>query len=221
MSASKIFELIIANKDYVPLYSAMIATFAFLFSIFSFVIANVVSLIRSKKDKECSDKRYEEQRKQYEERLSEEKRRREEDKREANEKNRVSEEPYLVFKESKVVGCKYADQMIINFVFINKGRGSAYEIVPDVDCSVRTIDNKDIKIYRNGPVEDPIATVGEKFEVKWSYISKEKYNFRMNPTITFKDASGRKYKQTYEVDIVDENGNANIINYAKPQLLEQ
>lgn len=35
------------------------------------------------------------------------------------------------------------------------------------------------------------------------------------------DASGRKYKQTYCIDIVDRFGNANIINYAQPELCEK
>ena len=41
---------------------------------------------------------------------------------------------------------------------------------------------------------------------------------RMMPTIKFKDASGREYKQTYCIDIIDRIGNANIINYAHPEL---
>lgn len=42
----------------------------------------------------------------------------------------------------------------------------------------------------------------------------------MTPEIRFKDASGRKYKQTYNIDIVDRLGKANIINYAQPKLCE-
>jgi len=80
-----------------------IRTGAFLFSILSFVISNVISKNRAKKDKQISDARYEEQKKQYEERLSEERKRREEDKRDMEERRRLSERPYLVYKRSEIV----------------------------------------------------------------------------------------------------------------------
>ena len=76
------------------------------------------------------------------------------------------------------------------------------------------------KIYRSTPVEDPIATVGEKFVTKWSYDSVEKGEFSFKPQLTYQDASGRKYIQTYEINIIDDDGNANIINFAKPELCE-
>jgi len=104
--------------------------------------------------------------------------------------------------------------------FLNKGRGSAYEIVPDLICIGKTVDGKKIELYRFEAVEDPIATVGEMFVISWNYETEQRVMFRMNPTIKFRDASGRKYKQTYCIDIIDKLGNANIINYAQPELCE-
>ena len=157
----------------------------------------------------------------YEERLVEEQRRREEDKQYMEEKNRISEEPYLVFKSSKIVPPPTSGQIVICMEFLNKGRGSAYDIVPDTKCTVQTSTMEEFELYRFGAVMDPIAMVGEVFVVNWSYISEEKLMFRMTPTIKFRDASGRLYKQTYCIDIVDKNGDANIINYAQPELIEE
>ena len=93
MTIKEFLQLVIEYKDYAPLYSALVATGALFFSVLSFIISNIVSKNRAKRDKIISDVRYEEQRKQYEERLDEERRRREEDKRVAEEKLRVSEQP--------------------------------------------------------------------------------------------------------------------------------
>lgn len=54
-----------------------------------------------------------------------------------------------------------------------------------------------------------------------SYDKDEKDFFRMTPTIKFEDASGRKYKQTFCIDIGDRLGNGVIINYAQPELCEE
>ena len=218
MTIKEILQWVIEHKDYAPLYSAMVATGALAFSILSSIISNIISKNRAKKDKIISDSRYEEQREQYEERLKEERKQREEDKRETEEKLRVSEEPYLVFKNSKVNFDSASEKVEIQMEFLNKGRGSAYEISPDVECKANTPDMKEIQLYRCSVISDPIAMVGELFVVIWCYESKEKLMLRMMPTIKFKDASGREYKQTYCIDIIDRIGNANIINYAHPEL---
>lgn len=98
MTIKEFLQWVIEHKDYAPLYSSLVATGAFLFSILSFIISNIVSKNRAKSDKIISDARYEEQRKQYEERLDEERRRRKEDKREAEEKLRLSENHVLYLK---------------------------------------------------------------------------------------------------------------------------
>lgn len=79
MTIKEFLQWVIEHRDYAPLYSSLVATGAFVFSVLSFVISGIVSKNRVKKDKIISDARYEEQRKQYEERLSEERKRREED----------------------------------------------------------------------------------------------------------------------------------------------
>ena len=172
MTIKEILQWVIEHKDYAPLYSAMVATGALAFSILSFIISNIISKNRAKKDKIISDSRYEEQREQYEERLKEERKQREEDKRETEEKLRVSEEPYLVFKNSKVNFDSASEKVEIQMEFLNKGRGSAYEISPDVECKANTPDMKEIQLYRCSVISDPIAMVGELFVVIWCYEAK-------------------------------------------------
>ena len=121
MTIKEFLQWVIEHKDYAPLYSSLVATGAFLFSILSFIISNIVSKNRAKSDKIISDARYEEQRKQYEERLDEERRRRKEDKREAEEKLRLSEKPRFVFKNSKVVSNSHSENILLRMEFINKG----------------------------------------------------------------------------------------------------
>ncbi len=218
MTIKEFLQWVIEHKEYAPLYSSLVATGALLFSVLSFIISNIVSKSRAKKDKIISDARYEEQRKQYEERLNEERKQREEDKREAEEKLRVSEEPYLVFKNSKIVSDSTSEQTILRMEFLNKGRGAAYCIIPDLECTAKRMNMTEFTIRRSEPVQDPIAMVGETFVMVMSYDKDEKDFFRMTPTIKFEDASGRKYKQTFCVDIGDRLGNGIIINYAQPEL---
>ena len=218
MTIKDFLQWVIEHKEYAPLYSSLVATGAFLFSVISFIISNIVSKNRAKKDKIISNTRYEEQRKQYEERLNEERKQREEDKREAEEKLRVSEEPYLVFKNSKVVSNSTSEQTILHIEFLNKGRGAAYCIIPDLECTAKRMNMTEFTIHRCEAVQDPIAMVGEIFVMVMSYNKDEKDFFKMTPTIKFEDASGRKYKQTFCIDIVDRLGNGTIINYAQPEL---
>ena len=123
--------------------------------------------------------------------MDEERRRREEDKRVAEEKLRVSEQPYFVFKNSKAVSNSNSESTILCMEFLNEA------------------------------VQDPIAMVSEAFVMVMSYDKDEKDFFRMTPTIKFEDASGRKYKQTFCIDIGDRLGNGVIINYAQPELCEE
>lgn len=221
MTIKEFLQWVIEHKEYAPLYSSLVATGALLFSVLSFIISNIVSKSRAKRDKIISDARYEEQRKQYEERLNEERKRREEDKREAEEKLRVSEEPYLVFKNSKVVSDSNSELTILRMEFLNKGRGAAYCIIPDLECIAKRMNMSEFTIRRYEPVQDPIAMVGETFVMVMSYDKDEKDFFRMTPTIKFEDASGRKYKQTFCIDIGDRLGNGIIINFAQPELCEE
>ncbi len=221
MTIGEFLQWIIEHKEYAPLYSALVATGAFIFSVISFIISNVNSRSRAKKDKAISDARYEEQKKQYEERLSEERKQREEDKKQMEEKNRISEEPYLVFKKSEIKSPSTSKNIIIRMEFLNKGRGSAYEITPDSECEIESLDKKLKKLRRIDVIEDPIARVGETYEIVWGYFSAETVSFKVTPTIRYRDASGRRYKQTYCINIIDDYGNASIINYANPELIEE
>lgn len=221
MTIKEFLQWVIEHKDYAPLYSSLVATGALVFSVLSFIISNIISKNRAKKDKIISDARYEEQRKQYEERLKEERKQREEDKREAEEKLRVSEEPYLVFKNSKIVSNSNSEQTILRMEFLNKGRGAAYCIIPDLECTAKRMNMTEFTIRRYEAIQDPIAMVGETFVMLMSYDKDEKDFFRMTPTIKFEDASGRKYKQTFCIDIGDRLGNGIIINYAQPELCEE
>lgn len=221
MTIKEFLQWVIEHKDYAPLYSSLVATGALVFSVLSFIISNIISKKRAKKDKIISDARYEEQRKQYEERLKEERKQREEDKREAEEKLRVSEEPYLVFKNSKIVSNSNSEQTILRMEFLNKGRGAAYCIIPDLECTAKRMNMTVFTIRRYEAIQDPIAMVGETFVMVMSYDKDEKDFFRMTPTIKFEDASGRKYKQTFCIDIGDRLGDGIIINYAQPELCEE
>lgn len=221
MTIKEFLQWVIEHKDYAPLYSSLVATGALVFSVLSFIISNIISKKRAKKDKIISDARYEEQRKQYEERLKEERKQREEDKREAEEKLRVSEEPYLVFKNSKIASNSNSEQTILRMEFLNKGRGAAYCIIPDLECTAKRMNMTEFTIRRYEAIQDPIAMVGETFVMVMSYDKDEKDFFRMTPTIKFEDASGRKYKQTFCIDIGDRLGNGIIINYAQPELCEE
>lgn len=61
MTITEFLQWIVEHKEYAPLYSSLVATMALLFSILSFVISNIISKNRAKKEKEISDARYEEQ----------------------------------------------------------------------------------------------------------------------------------------------------------------
>ena len=203
-------QWVIEHKDYAQLYSSLIATGALIFSIISFF----VSKIRANKDKMISDAR-------YEERLKEERRRREEDKLESEEKHRFSEKPRLVFKSSKVVSNSNSERILLRMEFINKGRDTAYDIVPDLECTAKKMDMTEFVMQRCEPVQDPVVMVGESFSMVMSYDKEEKDFFRMTPTIRYEDASGRVYKQTFCIDISDRLGNGIIINYARPELCDE
>lgn len=127
----------------------------------------------------------------------------------------------VVFKNSKVVSNSNSESTILCMEFLNKGRGAAYCIIPDLECIAKRMDLSEFTIHRYEAVQDPIAMVSEAFVMVMSYDKDEKDFFRMTPTIKFEDASGRKYKQTFCIDIGDRLGNGVIINYAQPELCEE
>lgn len=222
MTIKEFLQWFIEHKDYAPLYSSLVATEAFLFSILSFIISNIVSKNRAKKDKEISDARYEEQKTQNEKREKAEYTKYCEQKKYMEESARIAEQPYLVYKESKVtdvISGPSGNQIIVHMKFMNKGRGNAYSIIPDSECNARKKDRSEIKIYRYGAVQDPIAIVGEYFEMDCCYISLNEEWINMQLTISCEDASGRRYLQMFDLDI-DEYGSGIIKNFAKPEMCE-
>lgn len=212
---------LVEHEENAQMYSCLVATAALLFSILTFVISNIISKKRLKKDREISEKQYLDQINRYEKQLQEEKRYREEDKKEIEERNRISEQPYFVFKKSKATFDSQSSVTILRMEFVNKGRGAAYEIIPDMECIGKTLRMKEIQIRRYEAVQDPIAMVGELFVISWYYECNGEYVFQMQPSIRFCDASGRNYKQTFNIDVVNKDGGANIKNYAQPQLCSE
>lgn len=216
-------QWIVDNKEYVPLYSAIVATGAFLFSILSFIISNIIAKNRTKKEREISNARYEEQKIQNEKREKGEYTKYCEQKKYMEKSARIAEQPYLVYKESKVtdvIPAPSGNQIIVHMKFLNKGRGNAYSIIPDTECIARKKDMSAIKIYRYGAVQDPIAMVGEYFEMDCCYIGLNEEWINMQLTISYEDASGRKYLQMFDLDI-DEYGSGIIKNFAKPEIQEK
>lgn len=220
MTMSEFLKWVIDHKEYAPLYSSVVATGALIFSILSFIISNIISKNRAKKDKLISDARYEEQKRQYESRLAEESKRRKEDLEEANRRIRISEQPYLVFKSSKVYSPANCGEIRMRFNFINKGRGTAYSINSDLDFW-SSLENEGNKLKRGDAIEDPIVTVGEEFSIDCVYNGDEKKTFKTRIVVSYEDASGCKYKQEFNLVVADRIGNSSITNYAIPELLEE
>lgn len=219
MTLSNFLQWVIDNKEYAPVYSVMIAMGSLLVSIVLFIISTTISVIHRKKDKKISDIRYEDQIRQYEERLAEERRRREIDKYEADERIRICERPYMIFKEYKDVSNQTSDNVIIRMGFINKGNGSAYELCPDTDCVAYNEKMEKIHFDRYYPIEDPIALVGERFITYFITDKKITDIIRMEIKIKFEDASGRKYKQVFYIDIKS-SGSTTTISNGTPELCE-
>lgn len=108
----------------------------------------------------------------------------------------------------------------MNFTFKNKGNGTAFHIIPDIESESLGYYNKKIHIVRNAPVQDPIAMVGENFKTYWGM---DKLNTMIGVVIPikmeYKDASGRSYRQTFNFTI-DDTGNVIVTNYAVPESIE-
>lgn len=103
--------------------------------------------------------------------------------------------------------------------FINKGRGTAYEIEPDVSCEKRTYDGR-VSLSRCEPILDPIALVNEELITHWRIQSESgKLDVQMFVKICYNDASGRKYVQRFRMTI-SKAGTVMVTNYATPELAE-
>lgn len=176
------------------------------------VVTSIVSLHLAKKqikqEIEQNRQKAEEQQKRYLE-----------EKRRIEEVDRLHEKPYLVFQEARI--SDESDEKItrIDFIFKNKGRGAAYDIVPELECMAKTVEGK-TKVYRCDAVQDPIAMVGEQFTTMWTLGYEQKLvDFVFTMPIEYQDASGRNYRQQYEL-IFLASGSACIKNFAQPELVD-
>ena len=175
------------------------------------VVTSIVSLHLAKKqikqEIEQNRQKAEEQQKRYLE-----------EKRRIEEVDRLHEKPYLVFQEARI--SDESDEITrIDFIFKNKGRGAAYDIVPELECMAKTVEGK-TKVYRCDAVQDPIAMVGEQFTTMWTLGYEQKLvDFVFTMPIEYQDASGRNYRQQYEL-IFLASGSACIKNFAQPELVD-
>lgn len=129
------------------------------------------------------------------------------------------EKPYLVFQEARI--SDESDEKItrIDFIFKNKGRGAAYDIVPELECMAKTVEGQTM-VYRCDAVQDPIAMVGEQFTTMWTLGYEQKLvDFIFTMPIEYQDASGRMYRQKYDL-IFLASGGACIKNFAQPELVD-
>lgn len=144
----------------------------------------------------------------------------EEEKKRFEEIERFHEQPYLVFKEAKISPESDEEVKRIDMFFINKGRGSAYDIIPDLECTANTIYNE-VVLNRCDAIQDPIAMVGEKFKTMWTLGYRiELVDFVTTISIKYSDASGRKYIQRFNI-IFNKKGYASITNFAQPELYKE
>lgn len=176
------------------------------------VVTSIVNLHLEKKqmkqEREQNRQKAEEQQKRYLE-----------EKRHIEEVDRLHEKPYLVFQGARI--SDESDEKItrIDFIFKNKGRGAAYDIVPELECMAKTVEGK-TKVYLCDPVQDPIAMVGEQFTTMWTLGCEQKLvDFIFTMPIEYQDASGRKYRQKYDLIFLS-SGDACIKNYAQPELVD-
>ncbi len=175
----------------------------------------------AKKERKISDTRYAEQQRLYEQRLNEERQRREEDKKIADERIRKSEQPYLVFKKSRNYSPPNSDLVRMKLSFINKGRGSAYAVQPDM-IFWSSMEEKGITTLQRGDaIKDPIIRVGEELEIDCVYDGPDRQTFETSIIINYEDFSGAKYKQTFYLVVYDCNGNAVARSYSDPILSEE
>lgn len=187
------------------------------------ILISIFAVISTKKSAEKQIKESiiarKQQQEQFERTLASQRRQYEDEKTHNELVERLHEQPYIVFHKAEGF-CKESETMYsINLHFINKGRGSAYDIVPEMTCKEEGYNGR-IVLRRCESIQDPIALVGEEFVTYWKLESESgKLDCLVDVPIKYSDASGRKYIQNYSLTIGD-NGKVMIINYANPELLE-
>lgn len=199
-----------------------------LISIATIAITSVISLItiiitchNANKQVRESEKVREQQKQQYEETLKLQKEQYEREMEHNRKVEMIHEKPYFVFVGSSDFNEKDSLSNTLTITFKNKGNGTAFNIIPDLESvNYYNFVNK-IHITRNVPILDPIAMVGEDLKTYWVI---DKLNDIMGVvipiTIKYKDASDRWYQQTFRFTI-DNVGNVTVIDYAIPELVSK
>ncbi len=135
----------------------------------------------------------------------------------SDEIQRLQERPYLILKDAGIYVVPDENKEKIKFEFKNKGKGTAFEVKPAMECNAST-KNGDIKLRRYESVQDHIVMVGESFVTLFSFGFEEPLdNFITYLPIEYYDASGRTYSQTFELSFI-KDGYAHSLIYAEPVL---
>lgn len=185
------------------------------------LITIIVTSINANKQVKVSKEAQEQQKQQYEYNLELQKDRYEKEREHNQNIEIIREKPYLVFVESSGFTNFDSSHNTISITFRNKGNGSAFHIIPDIGSEGYGNLERNIKIVRNTPIQDPIAMVGESFNTCWTIDKLDEITDVLIPiTIEYKDASDRTYQQTFNFAI-DNNGKVMLTNYAKPELIRE
>ena len=199
------------------MYATLINSALTLVTIIVSIVAIVVTLKIARKERRILEAESARQRQEYKESLENQKKQFEIELKRSEQNERIHEQPRLVFVEAKK--SVESDEKItrIDIMFINKGRGSAYDIIPAMECKVRTMQGEKV-LSRCDAIQDPIAMVGEKFRTMWTLgYGTSLINFTATIPINYMDASGRKYVQKFDI-IFNESGYASITNFANPEI---
>lgn len=184
------------------------------------LVTIIVTYRNAKKQIQESEKARIQQKEQYEESLKLQKEQYERELEYSRNIEKTHEKPYFVFVKSSDFDDNNLLCNTLTITFKNKGNGTAFHIIPDIESESLGYYNKKIHIVRNAPVQDPIAMVGENFKTYWEM---DKLNTMIGVVIPikmkYKDASGRSYSQTFNFTI-DDTGNVMVTNYAVPELIE-
>lgn len=208
-------DIIKLLKEYEILINAGMTFLTIIVSITSIICTNH----HAKKNRIQSEKEMDERKKQYEEQIRIQKEQFD-TQLSASEKIRlIQEKPYLIFKEASISKESDEDCKRIDFSFVNKGRGAAYGLIPELKCEATTLNGKKV-LSRCDPVIDPIVLVGECFSTMYTLGYKEPLeSFKTNISLDYEDASGRKYKQEFSITY-NEKGYGVAMNFPDPILVQ-
>lgn len=160
------------------------------------LIAIIVTLYTTNKQLKESEKSRIQQTEQYKNSIKLQKEQYEKELEHSRNVEILQEKPYFVFVESSDFNEKNSSYNTLTITFKNKGRGSAFDIVPDLEAVNDGAFDVKTKIVRNTPVQDPIAMIGETFKTYWAIDKFDIIGVVIPISIKYKDASDRSYRQT-------------------------